>query len=57
MASFTTSLLIELGYEPSDIERELLSTWAGGHEPAEDMDGQATASAHQNDGIKEPVTS
>jgi hypothetical protein len=57
MASFTTSLLIELGYEPSDIERELLSTWAGGDEPAEDMDGQAAASAHQNDGIEDPVTS
>ncbi|MBJ7599752.1 ParB/RepB/Spo0J family partition protein [Candidatus Nephthysia bennettiae] len=42
------SLLIELGYQPSDIERELLSTWATGEEPAEDQD----------DGIEEPpVTS
>ncbi|MBJ7597343.1 ParB/RepB/Spo0J family partition protein [Candidatus Nephthysia bennettiae] len=48
-------LLIELGYQPSDIERELLSTWAGGEESAEDQDGEATASEHQDDGIEEPA--
>ena len=47
------SLLIELGYEPSDIERELLRTWAADAEAAEAEADEAAASQPQEDGIQD----
>jgi hypothetical protein len=41
------SLLIELSYEPSDIERELLTTWASGGEAVEDEGGHTPASQRE----------
>lgn len=51
------SLLMQLGYEPSEIERELLSTWTADTETGEAEDGDVVASQRPEDGIEEPALS
>ena len=50
-------LLIELGYRPSDIERELFSTWAGDEEAAQTEDSAAAVGQPSGDGAEESAAS